>query len=140
MEPFKQDRIPYGYSPIKDPGTGRWITSHIMNQDFVAWVGQGVVADRTREHLGESDRGVLMLRKRMFEQLEVVRAGGEPKGVIRDPARNRRVHLPLIGEDAPPPAPDEGPRPFPFLAGQPPEVAEELGRAWRARAAALAAR
>ena len=26
-----------------------------MNQDFVAWVGQGAIADRTQEHLGESD-------------------------------------------------------------------------------------
>ena len=38
-----------------------------MNQDFVAWVGQGAIADRTGEHLGESDRGVIMMRKMMPE-------------------------------------------------------------------------
>ena len=41
MEPFEQERIPYWYAPIKDEQTGRWITSHVMNQDFMAWVGQG---------------------------------------------------------------------------------------------------
>ncbi|HSR24515.1 MAG TPA: hypothetical protein VLW53_13250, partial [Candidatus Eisenbacteria bacterium] len=105
--------------------------SHIMNQDFVAWVGQGRIADRTREHLGESDRGVLMMRKRMFEQMDVVAAGGDPMGTIRDPAANRAIHLPLIGDR---PAGGDGPPPFPFLAGQPQEIADELRRIWESRA------
>jgi 5,5'-dehydrodivanillate O-demethylase len=88
MEPFTQERIPYWYSPITEAGTGRWITTHVMNQDFVAWVGQGALSDRTQEHLGESDRGVIMMRKRMLEQAELVARGGEPKAVIRDPAQN----------------------------------------------------
>jgi 5,5'-dehydrodivanillate O-demethylase len=130
-EPFEQERIPCWTAPIADPETGRWITSHIMNQDFVAWVGQGTIADRTREHLGESDRGVLMMRKRMFEEIEAVRSGRDPKGVIRDPASNVRVHLPLIGRDDP--VSGAEPSAFPFLAGQPREVAEELRSVWRAR-------
>ena len=68
MEPFTQDRIPYWYSPINEARTGRWITTHVMNQDFVAWVGQGALADRTQEHLGESDRGVIMMRKRCWSR------------------------------------------------------------------------
>ena len=56
-QPFEQERIPYWRSPIVDAQTGRWISSHIMNQDFIAWVGQGSVSDRWNEHLGESDRG-----------------------------------------------------------------------------------
>jgi 5,5'-dehydrodivanillate O-demethylase len=96
-EPFKQGRIPYWVSPIKDPLTGRWITSHVMNQDFAAWVGQGTVADRTQEHLGESDRGVIMLRKKMLEEADVVARGGEPKALIRDPEQNVCVPLPIIG-------------------------------------------
>ena len=51
-----------------------------MNQDFVAWVGQGTIADRTKEHLGKSDRGVIMMRKRMFEQMDAVAAGRDPIG------------------------------------------------------------
>ena len=75
-EPFVQDRIPYWYAPLKDEQTGRWITSHTVNQDFVGWVGQGAIADRTREHLGESDRGVILLRRRMLEEARQGRAEG----------------------------------------------------------------
>jgi 5,5'-dehydrodivanillate O-demethylase len=97
MEPFGQQDIPSWHSPIADERTGRWITTHVMNQDFVAWVGQGAIADRKGEHLGESDRGVIMMRKRMLEEAEVVARGGEPKALIRDPARNACVRLPIIG-------------------------------------------
>ena len=55
-EPYEQNTIPAWWGPIKD-ADGRWITSHVMNQDFVAWVGQGTIADRTKEHLGASDKG-----------------------------------------------------------------------------------
>jgi 5,5'-dehydrodivanillate O-demethylase len=129
---FEQERIPCWTAPVVDPATGHWIDSHVMNQDFVAWVGQGRVADRTREHLGESDRGVLLMRKRMFEQMEVVAAGGEPMGLIRDPARNRAVHLPMIGDRVP--SASDGPPRFPFLAGQPQAIADELRTLWEARA------
>ena len=96
-EPFVQNRIPYWTSPIVDEKTGRWITSHIMNQDFVGWVGQGAITDRGREHLGRSDRGVIMMRQRFFHDLETLEAGGEPKAIIRDPEANRCVTLPIIG-------------------------------------------
>jgi 5,5'-dehydrodivanillate O-demethylase len=99
MEPFRQERIPYWYGPIKDEQTGRWLDSHVMNQDFVAWVGQGGVADRTQEHLGESDRGVILMRKRMLEEAEKVKNGEEPKSVIRDPKAARFVQLPIVGRD-----------------------------------------
>ena len=99
MEPFRQERIPWWYGPLTDTKTGRWLDSHVMNQDFVAWVGQGTQADRTQEHLGESDRGVILMRRRMLEEAEVVRQGGEPKAVIRDPAANKRVELPIIDRD-----------------------------------------
>jgi len=99
LEPFKQAEIPYWYGPVRDEQTGRWITSHIMNQGFVAWVGQGTVADRTQEHLGESDRGIILMRKRLLEEAEVVKQGGEPKGLIRDPQANRVVELPIANHD-----------------------------------------
>ena len=59
---------------------GRWITSHVINQDFVAWVGQGTIADRTREHLGSSDRGIAMMRKQLFDDLNAIAAGRDPLG------------------------------------------------------------
>ena len=143
MEPYKQDRIPYWVSPIKDALTDRWITSHIMNQDFVAWVGQGTVADRTQEHLGESDRGVIMMRRRILEDAERVARGEEPKAVIRDAEKNRCLRLPIIGRDffvngssrveseisrqRTPGLPLR--KEFPFLTGQPEEVRAAYRRA-----------
>jgi 5,5'-dehydrodivanillate O-demethylase len=132
-EPFAQLRIPYWYGPTQDAATGRWITSHVMNQDFVAWVGQGVVADRTKEHLGESDRGVILLRRRMLEEAAVVAGGGEPKAVIRDPARNQRIPLPRTRQASSPAAPPDGPRPMLWHAGQPREIVEEIERIWAER-------
>ena len=92
-----QERIPYWYSPIRDEKTGRWITSHVMNQDFVAWVGQGANSDRWNEHLGESDRGVILMRKRLLDDVKLVQDGGEPKALVRDANLNQCVPLPIIG-------------------------------------------
>jgi 5,5'-dehydrodivanillate O-demethylase oxygenase subunit len=94
-EPYEQPTIPTWYGPIRDEKTGRWITSHIMNQDFVTWVGQGKIADRSQEHLGASDRGIIMMRRRFLADLVAVARGEDPKGVIRDPAINHRIALPV---------------------------------------------
>ena len=93
-EPYVQSSIPTWTSPIKDD-TGRWITSHVINQDIVAWVGQGAIADRTRETLGLSDRGIVMLRRRFQSDLAAIALGQDPKGLIRDPAQNVNVALPI---------------------------------------------
>jgi len=137
MEPYHQDKIPHWYGPLKDPRTGRWITSHVMNQDFVGWVGQGDIADRTKEHLGASDRGVILMRQRMLEQANLVAAGGEPMAVIRDPRENECLRMPIIGRDQwlagyslseirdekrPHPGVSLYPREFAWQTGQPDEV------------------
>ena len=83
-EPYVQNSVPTWKSPIRGED-GRWITSHVINQDIVAWVGQGAIADRTQEHLRSSDIGITMMRNRFFEEIEAIKAGREPKGVIRDP-------------------------------------------------------
>jgi 5,5'-dehydrodivanillate O-demethylase len=97
-EPYVQDSIPTWDGPVFD-AEGEWITSHVMNQDFLAWAGQGRIADRTQEHLGASDRGIVMMRRRFFEELDGLAAGAEPKGLIRDAARNVRVELPVANND-----------------------------------------
>ncbi|MBV8842563.1 MAG: aromatic ring-hydroxylating dioxygenase subunit alpha [Bryobacterales bacterium] len=94
-EPYAQERIPAWHGPVREAESGRWISSHVMNQDFVAWVGQGTVADRTKEHLGASDRGIIMLRKRFLSDLDVISRGEDPKATIRDPELNRCLPLPI---------------------------------------------
>jgi 5,5'-dehydrodivanillate O-demethylase len=58
-----------------------------LSEDVVMWETQGVIADRTKEHLGASDKGVALLRRTMFEEIEKVQRGEDPMGVFRDPDR-----------------------------------------------------
>lgn len=55
-----------------------------LSEDVVMWETQGVIADRTQEHLGASDKGIAMLRKMMFDEIERVKRGEDPLGVFRD--------------------------------------------------------
>ena len=50
----------------------------------MAWETQGPITDRTAEHLSYSDRGVVMLRRIMKEQIQLVHEGKDPIGVFRD--------------------------------------------------------
>jgi len=92
VAPVVQDKVPVWISPIVDDA-GRWVTTHVINQDIVAWVGQGRIADRSQEFLAASDRGIVMMRRRYFEDMKRVEQGLDPKGVIRDPELARCVPL-----------------------------------------------
>lgn len=96
QEPYQQDKIPSWYGPIRDTKTGRWITSHVANQDFVVWVGQGAITDRSRENLGQSDRGIVMMRRRFFEELDQLKNNPDfvPKALIFDKELNKDIVLP----------------------------------------------
>jgi len=94
-EPYAQEKIPAWYGPVCDAETGRWISSHVMNQDFVAWMGQGTIADRTQEHLGSSDAGIIMLRQRFLKDIDAIARGEDPKATVRDPQANRCISLPI---------------------------------------------
>lgn len=93
-EPYEQARVPTWTSPTRDEN-GDWITSHVINQDILGWVGQGRIADRSKEFLSASDRGIVMMRRRFFEEIERVGKGLDPKGVIRDEAAASCVPLPI---------------------------------------------
>jgi 5,5'-dehydrodivanillate O-demethylase oxygenase subunit len=90
-----QDKVPTWVSPIKD-ANGRWISSHVINQDIIAWVGQGTIADRTKETLGASDLGIAMMRKRFFDELDAVAKGAEPKATLRNANVASCIELPNI--------------------------------------------
>jgi len=62
-----------------------------MEQDRVAQETQGVITDRTIEHLAESDRGIVMLRRRLREDIDAVAAGRDPACVTRDPAGDTMI-------------------------------------------------
>jgi 5,5'-dehydrodivanillate O-demethylase oxygenase subunit len=68
----------------------------INGQDSAAQVGQGAIVDRTQEHLGHSDRGVIQVRKLWKSAIETCLKGKDPPNLIRDPAKNRLVHVDVI--------------------------------------------
>jgi len=95
MEPYHQKTIPTWYGPVFDEN-GHPIDTHVMNQDFLAWMGQGTIADRTRETLSASDKGIIMMRKRFFEEIEKAKNKEPLKGQIFDPEQNHHIKLPMV--------------------------------------------
>jgi hypothetical protein len=53
--------------------------------DYEAQVSQGAIASHAEEHLASSDRGIVMLRRLLQRQVELVRNGADPAGVGFDP-------------------------------------------------------
>jgi 5,5'-dehydrodivanillate O-demethylase len=90
--PPKQESIPVRYTPLQDE-EGRLIVDYTFNQDFMAWITQGPVAERDREKLGESDKGIILFRQLLKEQLKVMQRGGDPMNVFR--AADAPIELPL---------------------------------------------
>lgn len=121
-QPFTQTTIPTWRSPIRDKATGRWISSHVINQDIMAWVGQG---DRG------SHEGTLGCKRPRHRDDEAPfarrpRGDGARRGSnIRhpDPARNERLKLPNSNR-APygPVQQGQVAASFAFHAGQPEQV------------------
>jgi len=61
---------------------------------MMAWVTQGPVAERQQERLGESDKGIILYRRLLREQIAVAETGKDPMNVFRDPAKNQILHIP----------------------------------------------
>jgi 5,5'-dehydrodivanillate O-demethylase len=95
-----------GEQPVPQPGPissyevpfrdddGELLPDSIEGQDILAWVTQGPIADRTREQLGTIDKGVIMLRRMFFEQMERVRQGEDPICVLRGSGAQRTIDFP----------------------------------------------
>jgi 5,5'-dehydrodivanillate O-demethylase len=90
----KQNEVPSYDVPLFDEN-GDPILDFIDGQDIAAWAGQGIIADRSKESLGASDLGVMMLRRMFRQQLAVIADGGDPLGTVRDPEANRCIDLPM---------------------------------------------
>ena len=76
----------------------KYDTTIVGAQDSMAWETQGPITDRTKEHLGHADKGIVMFRRLLREQIEIVQKGGEPMGVIRDPAKNTIIHIDVYND------------------------------------------
>ena len=76
--------------------------------DYEAQVSQRPIAIHALEHLGSSDRGVIMFRKLLRQQIRAVRQGKDPKGVDAMGDKPIATYLRNISFVAPPrPSPKE---------------------------------
>jgi 5,5'-dehydrodivanillate O-demethylase len=73
---------------------GEYIVDNVDGQDMMAWISQGQIADRSKEHLGSTDKGVVMYRRMLRREMQKVEQGLDPVAVVRDPARNVCIDLP----------------------------------------------
>jgi 5,5'-dehydrodivanillate O-demethylase len=90
---FPEQIYPESYEIPWLDDRGNHIVDYIEGQDIMAWVTQGDVADRTAEHIGKSDIGVVMLRRMFREQMALVETGQDPTvAFIRD--KHERIPLP----------------------------------------------
>ena len=72
-----QEVVPSRIVPLTDE-KGYLIVDIQFNQDYMAWITQGEIARRNLEKLGESDKGIILFRKMLNEQMDVVASGAKP--------------------------------------------------------------
>jgi 5,5'-dehydrodivanillate O-demethylase oxygenase subunit len=84
--------IPMYFPVVPDltpDGQPRWeILDSNSAQDPAAWITQGQIADRSQEHLGRSDRGIILYRQMLEENIALVERGEDPMNTFRDPDQN----------------------------------------------------
>jgi 5,5'-dehydrodivanillate O-demethylase len=85
--------IPIAYLPHPRTPDGEYDLSDFPQQDLMAWETQGPVFDRGKELLGTTDRGIVMWRNLLRQQIRLVQEGKDPDGVIRDARINQVIGL-----------------------------------------------
>jgi 5,5'-dehydrodivanillate O-demethylase len=75
--------------------------NYLFNQDYMCWATQGPIADRELEKLGESDRGVIMFRKMLSDQLDIMAQGDDPTiNIFRSDEENSGLEWPAVPHES----------------------------------------
>lgn len=93
------DDPPVEYDPPNKDENGEYCLDTFYSQDGMAWETQGPLFDRSKENLGVSDRGLVLFRRMLKEQIEAVQNGQDPLGTIRDPKENKTIVIPVTRSD-----------------------------------------
>jgi 5,5'-dehydrodivanillate O-demethylase len=94
IEPSEDPPAEYAAYYKNDDGTYRM--DRVWMQDYMAWETAGAVFDRTKEHLASADKGIIAFRKLLKAEVDKVRRGRDPLGVIRDPKKNQLVRFDTV--------------------------------------------
>jgi 5,5'-dehydrodivanillate O-demethylase len=77
---------------------GKYRLDKVLVQDSMCWESQGEIVDRSLETLGAADRGIVMLRRMLREQIDIVEKGGQPLGVVARERAPEIIELDVINE------------------------------------------
>lgn len=70
-------------------------------EDACATETQGPIWDRSREHLGVSDRAVIVMRQALIDAVKAYQAGADPPHLVTDPAQNDFSHIDAVQQSIP---------------------------------------
>jgi 5,5'-dehydrodivanillate O-demethylase len=87
----KGEIVKYTYEPERPMGWGDEDLATFYGQDRVVWETQGAIVDRSKEHLGASDRGIMMFRKMLAEQIQRVAEGKDPTVAVVKPENRDKI-------------------------------------------------
>jgi phthalate 4,5-dioxygenase oxygenase subunit len=73
----------------------------INTQDYALQEGMGAIVDRSKEHLGSSDKAIVTLRRLMLEAVRAIERGEAPPGLDTQSHRNIRPYDAVIAGDTP---------------------------------------
>ena len=85
VEPYKE------YKESDSPTLGYQIPSAVFEEDGAILDSLGPIVDRENENLSVIDGGIAIVRDMYLKQIEIVKAGRDPKGVIRDKKKNQLI-------------------------------------------------
>jgi 5,5'-dehydrodivanillate O-demethylase oxygenase subunit len=84
------DAVPYSYEFDAPNSTVEDVDqTDFYGQDRVVWETQGTITDRSIEKLGATDRGIVLFRRMLADQIDRVERGEAPNvAVVRSPEEN----------------------------------------------------
>ncbi len=80
------------FQPMDVPTPRPYEETQRAPDDWEAQTSQRPIAVHALEHLGVSDRGIVMFRRKLQDAVETVKQGGDPPGIARD-ANERMVEI-----------------------------------------------
>jgi hypothetical protein len=78
-------------------GMGKCFPAH----DLFVTESQGAIHEQSDEHLASSDVAIARSRRLLAEAIRTMEAGGDPRGVVRDPAQNNFDDIVVITKQLP---------------------------------------
>jgi 5,5'-dehydrodivanillate O-demethylase len=98
VEQLEDPPVEYGlYHKTPD---GVYKMEKVWMQDYMAWETAGSIFDRTKEHLASSDKGIIIFRKLLKAEINRVKRGKDPMGVIRDPEKNQMILFSTVSDSS----------------------------------------